>query len=478
MSQEELAFEVGLSSQHLSRVERGVSDPSLATLKRICHCLQTDLVDLFLFAFPDTWPDGSGRSGPQDFSGCETSVSSPSGMITFDDAGKVQFSSGAYRLMGHNPGSFYPTLNRFIKMVIPEDRPLCRDFFQNHVSQNKPVEIVVRLMRKGSQVTLKLCRDVIWSKESDSKRILFLLTDLSGYMVLRDFWIRDRQQLEEYVNKRNLELSRALESYQQELERRKKYEHELKISERMVSGSADGLAFLCAEAKFKVVNKSFEEIFSLTRKAVVGKNYLEVMKNRFRDTQCLKPIEQNILLALKGVQVQFEQWIEDTFNRTVFICVKHVPLIEKGILTGIIVSVQDMTDQRMAEESCKRIVETITETILEVNSRLEISFANENVSELLGYDPKSMSGLSLLELVHPQDVNHVEESIKKANDHTGSSRFEARFIHRNGSLVLVHVCSSRLFDGTGSFLGATVMVVNLGSSYWLRKTISNDALIT
>ena len=46
-SQIELALDAELERSHVSRIERGVGNPSLLTLATLCHCLGTTLPELF-----------------------------------------------------------------------------------------------------------------------------------------------------------------------------------------------------------------------------------------------------------------------------------------------------------------------------------------------------------------------------------------------------------------------------------------------
>ena len=52
ITQESLAAYVDLATETISRLERGVSIPSLATLERISHVLHISLKDLFDFEYP------------------------------------------------------------------------------------------------------------------------------------------------------------------------------------------------------------------------------------------------------------------------------------------------------------------------------------------------------------------------------------------------------------------------------------------
>ena len=54
MSQEALAVDAGLETVHVSRIERGIGNPTLGVLERIVRALGADIAELFVNA-------GSGR---------------------------------------------------------------------------------------------------------------------------------------------------------------------------------------------------------------------------------------------------------------------------------------------------------------------------------------------------------------------------------------------------------------------------------
>ena len=49
LPQDELAFMAGISTSYLSAIERGVTDTTISTAKRIAKALEVDLYELFIF---------------------------------------------------------------------------------------------------------------------------------------------------------------------------------------------------------------------------------------------------------------------------------------------------------------------------------------------------------------------------------------------------------------------------------------------
>lgn len=50
ITQEELAFQANISPSYLSAIERGITDTTISTAKRLSKALNTDLISLFTFS--------------------------------------------------------------------------------------------------------------------------------------------------------------------------------------------------------------------------------------------------------------------------------------------------------------------------------------------------------------------------------------------------------------------------------------------
>ena len=49
LPQDELAFIAGISTSYLSAIERGITDTTISTVKRIAKALEVDIYELFFF---------------------------------------------------------------------------------------------------------------------------------------------------------------------------------------------------------------------------------------------------------------------------------------------------------------------------------------------------------------------------------------------------------------------------------------------
>ena len=49
LNQDEMAFQIGISTSYLSAIERGISDSTISTAKRIAKALDVDMQELFIY---------------------------------------------------------------------------------------------------------------------------------------------------------------------------------------------------------------------------------------------------------------------------------------------------------------------------------------------------------------------------------------------------------------------------------------------
>lgn len=49
LTQDELAFRVGISSSYLSSIERGITDTTISTVKRLAKALGVSIPEIFMF---------------------------------------------------------------------------------------------------------------------------------------------------------------------------------------------------------------------------------------------------------------------------------------------------------------------------------------------------------------------------------------------------------------------------------------------
>lgn len=89
-------------------------------------------------------------------------------------------------------------------------------------------------------------------------------------------------------------------------------------------------------------------------------------------------------------------------------------------------------DLRKQLENYQLITENINDLIALTNDSLKYEYINERVtSKLLGYSPEDLIGRSVLEFIHPSDLNYVRKEIKRQSE-KGEGNGVARYHHKDG----------------------------------------------
>ncbi|GAB6061070.1 ATP-binding protein [Desulfonatronum parangueonense] len=233
LSQAELARSIGVSTQHVSRIELGQVSPSFSLLSNLCDVLQIAPVNLFLFPAENALfsPDQTEDSSPLHH---RRNLLAWTGFWKIDlPEQKFTWSNSLYILLGYSPYSVKPTLRRFSGHVLPDDRALFTERFEEILQGLPTQDLFFRFRRRQGGVRQALLRvDDLQPRTSSSREICACILDITEWHVLENALLQNKLQLEEHVRDRNLELSLAIEEYRKELDQHKKLEQELRLAAR------------------------------------------------------------------------------------------------------------------------------------------------------------------------------------------------------------------------------------------------------
>ncbi len=123
---------------------------------------------------------------------------------------------------------------------------------------------------------------------------------------------------------------------------------------------------------------------------------------------------------------------------------------EKGVITGVVLVIQDITDRRIAELSVKEsenkyrnLFDYANDSIFVLSFLGNIISMNNEACRLLGYEKDELRGLNYFDLV-AREPKENEEILKKLKEN-GSHSFETLMKKKNGTLVDVEV-SKRIIE--------------------------------
>ncbi|HWU41433.1 MAG TPA: PAS domain S-box protein, partial [Candidatus Acidoferrum sp.] len=108
----------------------------------------------------------------------------------------------------------------------------------------------------------------------------------------------------------------------------------------------------------------------------------------------------------------------------------------------------------------RRIVDTASEGIWQLDEQYVTTYVNRRMAEMLGYEPQEMVGRTLAEFIFKDDVAQLGARIA-ARRQGFTERYEQRYRHKDGRAVWMHVSATSDQDAEHGFLGSFAMLMDI-----------------
>ncbi|MEC3879583.1 PAS domain-containing protein [Parapedobacter sp. 10938] len=114
-----------------------------------------------------------------------------------------------------------------------------------------------------------------------------------------------------------------------------------------------------------------------------------------------------------------------------------------------------------SEESYRAIVNQSIAGILKVDFTGRVTFSNEKLAEMLGYDLSEMAQQTVADIVHPDDIARNGILFERLVNEGEAYSIEKRMLRKDGSFIWVNNQVSPLFDGKGEPQAAVIVSVDI-----------------
>ena len=129
---------------------------------------------------------------------------------------------------------------------------------------------------------------------------------------------------------------------------------------------------------------------------------------------------------------------------------------------------------RESEQRYRRIVDTASEGIWELDEQFVTTLVNRRMAEMLGYEPKEMVGRKLHEFLFEDD--QAEMSARIAARRQGlTERYEQRYRRKDSSTVWMYVSATSMFDAEHRFIGSFAMLTDITERKRAEEEVRNTA---
>jgi len=137
------------------------------------------------------------------------------------------------------------------------------------------------------------------------------------------------------------------------------------------------------------------------------------------------------------------------------------------LLTSNVELEEEITERKRVEEALREsekqfrtIVETSQEGIIHRDNTDQILYVNKTMAQSLGYTPDEMIGKKAAEFM-PADEREKHDQLMAIRRTGISSIYERKFLHRNGTVRIMNVSASPLFDLQGTCTGSFGMLIDI-----------------
>ena len=105
-------------------------------------------------------------------------------------------------------------------------------------------------------------------------------------------------------------------------------------------------------------------------------------------------------------------------------------------------------DLKQSEEKHRRLINNISDVIIESDNSGNIIYVSPQVTDLFGFKPEEVIGKSALQFIHPEDLQNARNKMEKAFNSENDVSIEFRTLHKKGYYVPVSAKGS-LFKENG-----------------------------
>ena len=225
----------------------------------------------------------------------------------------------------------------------------------------------------------------------------------------------------------------------------------------------DGLFMTDKAGMITFVNEQLAEMYGFdSPDEMIGKHFSEFISPEFR-TEISEKFKKAVEDETFSDVVEFRTVRKD--GASIFLQLKHGPIIENGQIVGTAGVIRDVTDLKRAEQAlaasektCRAILENMSDVVFTLDIAERLLFLTPSATRLIGYEESEMLGHNIQEFVYKEDFKLASNNLRHAFSEKVPVSNEYRLQHKNGSIIWIQTYTRPLFEGDD--------VVSLQGTIW------------
>jgi PAS domain S-box-containing protein len=189
------------------------------------------------------------------------------------------------------------------------------------------------------------------------------------------------------------------------------------------------------------------ENWGLSREVFEGKDIMDIQLTTFEE---INAILDRVYFKQEIVESEFS-YNGRHYHRTIR------PILENGQVEYALSIIRDIQDEYQAkldlqqsEEKYRRLVEESTEIIFSLTETFLLHYVSPNVKQFLDYTSEEVTGRSIFDFIHPDDLGVLQEMLGEVKDFLAKNQFlEFRLRHKNGDYLVFSTNGKLIEDKNG-----------------------------
>ena len=388
LTQAELAERVGVTSQYLGTIERGLSSPSFNVIESICQALETPAANLFLFTNGE---DSSANENlKEDLVWDLTSFVPWKVAITFDIQTMTwRNPEPLLSLLGYSSPSPEASWDFFLSHLNEPYQDLFTDEWNKASATGAQANFTFRLTRKDKQLrTILAYLDPVSDTTGRIIKIQGVLFDITELNSIGHNLITNRQNLEDYVAEQNQQLKGTIKDFEKEAADRRAIQalaaQKDRWHQQIFDQTQTGITITSHDGTIVDMNSAALELFGL-------ESLMQAQNNNAAEFWAKPAEREEFVRRLKahGKVTDFEVTLK-TLSGEKFIALGSAVVTETPTGQRVIInSMQDITFRKRVEEELslkEQAIEASLNAMAMADMNGDMIYVNQAFLRLWGYE--------------------------------------------------------------------------------------------
>lgn len=231
-------------------------------------------------------------------------------------------------------------------------------------------------------------------------------------------------------------------------------EQSIEIYKSLIDYNPDAIFTFSIKGNIVGFNQAVIEMFGYSKEEILKLSYKDI----FIPDQ-LEQVKQLLDKVTQGIPCEYEA---DAFHKDggmVHLQVKNVPLIVGEEVIGVFGVAKDITAMKKVEESLKvseeryrLITKNMTDLVAIWDVNGVVKYASPSHELVLGFTSEVYEGNHAFDLIHPDDIPHVQSQFMNMVLTKENQVMEFRYKHVKGNLVWMEAKGTPNIDDEGNLL--------------------------